>query len=80
MLAVTFGYGRFLLRTEAVVQDFGLRVVLATRPRARLHVRVARRSAPRDGACEAPERHRLHHPTTRQESVRVHSLTTSARR
>ena len=28
MLAITFGYGRFLLRYEALVQDFGLRVVL----------------------------------------------------
>ncbi|HEX5762134.1 MAG TPA: DUF6119 family protein [Solirubrobacterales bacterium] len=28
LLAVSFGYGRHLLRKEAVVQDFGLRVVL----------------------------------------------------
>jgi uncharacterized protein (TIGR04141 family) len=28
MLALTFDYGRFLLRSETVVQDFGLRVVL----------------------------------------------------
>jgi uncharacterized protein (TIGR04141 family) len=28
MLALTFGYGRFLLRSESVEQDFGLRVVL----------------------------------------------------
>lgn len=28
LLAVTFGYGRFLLKPEALVQDFGLKVVL----------------------------------------------------
>lgn len=28
VLALSFGYGRFLLRSEALVQDFGLRVVL----------------------------------------------------
>lgn len=30
MLALTFGYGRFLLKAESIVQDFGLRVVLNT--------------------------------------------------
>lgn len=30
LLVVTFGYGRFLLRQEALVQDFGLKVVLNT--------------------------------------------------